>query len=112
MRPSANLITIVNHKMAVASLAIPYSYFNPPAIVVRHPELSLDETRLLVDFRRINYYELEDPCLYLVSRLSDFNEEGDRIRIVDYPGGGEAGCNPEHPSNKGAGKTPPADATD
>jgi hypothetical protein len=34
-----------------------------------------------------------------------FNEEGDRVRIVDYSGGGgEAACNPEHPANKGAGK--------
>jgi hypothetical protein len=34
-----------------------------------------------------------------------FNEDGDRIRIVDYTGGhGPAECNPEHPDNKGAGK--------
>jgi len=41
-----------------------------------------------------------------------FNEEGDRIRIVDYSKGWEAQCNPTHPSNKGAGRTPPADGTD
>ena len=32
-----------------------------------------------------------------------FNEEGDRIRKVDYSNGGTAESNPEHPSNKGAG---------
>jgi len=32
-----------------------------------------------------------------------FNEQGDRIREVDYSNGGTAECNPKHPSNKGAG---------
>jgi hypothetical protein len=33
-----------------------------------------------------------------------FNEEGDRIRTVDYTKGVTAEANPEHPSNKGKGK--------
>ena len=33
-----------------------------------------------------------------------FNEDGDRIKSVDYSRGGTATRNPEHPDNKGAGK--------
>jgi antitoxin component YwqK of YwqJK toxin-antitoxin module len=33
-----------------------------------------------------------------------FNEAGDRIRTINYSRGGSAECNPNHPSNKGAGK--------
>jgi hypothetical protein len=33
-----------------------------------------------------------------------FNESGDRIRTINYSKGGSAECNPDHPSNKGAGK--------
>ncbi len=36
-----------------------------------------------------------------------FNEQGDRIKIAYYgQGRGTATCNPDHPSNKGAGKRP------
>jgi hypothetical protein len=34
-----------------------------------------------------------------------FNEAGDRIRTVNYSRGGSAECNPDHPNNKGAGKS-------
>jgi hypothetical protein len=38
-----------------------------------------------------------------------FNEAGDRIRTVGYTGGGgSAECNPEYPTNKGAGRRPPS----
>ena len=33
-----------------------------------------------------------------------FNEEGDRIKTVNYTIGGTAECNPDHPDNKGAGR--------
>ncbi len=32
-----------------------------------------------------------------------FNEQGDRVKIVDYDNGTTATCNAEHPDNKGAG---------
>jgi hypothetical protein len=38
-----------------------------------------------------------------------FNEQGDRIKIIEYDSGNVCkitGCNPNHPSNKGAGKRP------
>lgn len=35
-----------------------------------------------------------------------FNQEGDRIKTIDYSRGGSAECNPDHPDNKGAGKKP------
>ena len=78
-------VSAVDLALIAKALNRPMSYFIPNYVRIRVPpdDLRTTENRLIADFRRLEYIELENLVLDFVSRLSDFSQKGELRRLAN-----------------------------